>query len=38
VSRWRSILIEAKGRGEKGEGMGDLWRGNKEGEYHLKCK
>jgi hypothetical protein len=32
------ILIEAKGRGKRRNGMGDLWRGNWEGVYNLKCK
>jgi hypothetical protein len=36
VNRWRSTLIEAKGRGE-GDGMGGLWRRNWEGGYHFKC-
>jgi hypothetical protein len=36
VSGWRNSLIEAKERG--GKRMGALWRGNQEGEYHLKCK
>lgn len=28
-----------KGEGEKGNGMGGwLWKGNREGDYHLKCK
>jgi hypothetical protein len=38
VSGWRNTLIEAKYRGERGGGMGDLWRGNREEIYHLKCK
>jgi hypothetical protein len=38
VSGWGSTLIEAKGRGERRDGMGDLWRGNGEGGYHLNCK
>ena len=37
VSGWRSTLIEAKVRGQ-GIGIGELWRGNWEGGYHLKCK
>jgi hypothetical protein len=32
VSGWRSTLIEAKGRGEKGDGMEGLWRRNQEGD------
>jgi hypothetical protein len=33
------MLIEAKGKGERGDGIGDvLWRGNREGGYHLKCE
>jgi hypothetical protein len=24
--------------GGDGGGMGDMWRGNQEREYHLKCK
>jgi hypothetical protein len=40
---WKSTLIEAKGMGKREDGMGwdgmgGLWRGNQEGEYHLKCK
>ena len=27
-----------KGEGERGNGIGDLWKGNLEGEYHLKYK
>jgi hypothetical protein len=38
VNGWRSTLIEAKRREEKGNEMGDWWRGNWEGGYHLKCK
>jgi hypothetical protein len=38
VSGWRSTFIEAKGLGEKEDGMEELWRGNQEGEYYLKCK
>jgi hypothetical protein len=30
VSGWRSTIIEAKGRGEKWNGMGRLRRGNWE--------
>jgi hypothetical protein len=26
-----------RGKGE-GDGMGVVWRGNREGGYHLKCK
>jgi hypothetical protein len=37
-SGWKSTLIEAKGTGGEKVGWGDLWRGNREGEYHLKCK
>jgi hypothetical protein len=37
VSGWKNTLIEEKRR-EMGDGMGDLWRGNLEGENHLKCK
>jgi hypothetical protein len=38
VTGWRSTLIEAKGMGVREDRMGDLWRGNQEGGYHLKCK
>jgi len=38
VSRLRSTIIEAKGRREKENEMWGLWKGNWEGEYHLKCK
>jgi len=38
VSRWRSTPTEAKGIGEIQFGMEWLRRGNREGEYHLKCK
>jgi hypothetical protein len=38
LSGWRSILIETKGKRERGDGMGGLWRGNHEGGYKLKCK
>ena len=34
----RSTLIQAKGMGKREDRMGGLWRGNQEGEYHLKCK
>jgi hypothetical protein len=37
-SGWRSFLIEAKGREEKGGWDGGLWRGNWEGRHHLKFK
>jgi hypothetical protein len=37
MSRWRSTLIEAKGRG-KVELDGGFVKGNWEGGYHLKCK
>jgi hypothetical protein len=34
-----STLIEAKKRGDRGDGMGVLWRGNPwEGVYHWKFK
>jgi hypothetical protein len=33
--RWESTLIEAK---ERGDWMKGLWRGNWEGEHHLKYK
>jgi hypothetical protein len=38
LSGWRSTHKEAKGKGEMRNGMGQLWRGNQEGGYHLKCK
>jgi hypothetical protein len=39
VSRWRSTLIDTKGRKERGDAMGGgLWRVNQEGTYNLKCK
>jgi hypothetical protein len=28
VSKWRSTLIEAKGKREEGDGKDGLWRGN----------
>jgi hypothetical protein len=33
-----STLREAKGREVRVDGMAELWRGNREGRYHLKCK
>jgi hypothetical protein len=36
VSGWRSTLIEATGKAERGHGMEGLLRGNWEGGYHLK--
>jgi hypothetical protein len=38
VNGWKSTLLELKGKGERGNGMRGLWRGNQEGGYHLKCK
>ena len=39
MSGWRSTLIKAKSRGERADGMGGgLWKGNREGRYHLECK
>jgi hypothetical protein len=32
VSGWRSTLIEAEGREERREEMGNLWRGNQKGD------
>jgi hypothetical protein len=37
-SGWRTTLIEAKGRGERGDEIEGLWRGNWVGLYHLNCK
>jgi hypothetical protein len=36
VSGWGSTLRDEKGRGHMG--WGDMWRGNWEGGYHLRCK
>jgi hypothetical protein len=38
VNGWRSILIEAKLKVVRGDGIRGWWRGNWEGGYHLKCK
>ena len=38
MSGQRSTLIESKGSGERENGMRDLWKGNWEVGYHLKCK
>ena len=37
VEGWGSTFIEAKGMGERADGMGLLWRGNQEGGCHLRC-
>jgi hypothetical protein len=38
VNEWRSILIEAKGRGGGTWDGRIFWSCNPEGRYHLKCK
>jgi hypothetical protein len=38
VGKRRSTLKEAKERRKTCDGMGDLWRGKREGGYNLKCK
>jgi hypothetical protein len=38
VGGWGSTLIEAKGKEERADGMGELWRGNWKGGYHLRSK
>jgi len=38
MSGWRSTLIEAEGKGARGDRMGVLWRSSWEGGYHLKYK
>jgi hypothetical protein len=38
VRRWRSTLIEVKGRGEGSDGMGTCGMVTGKGGYHLKCK
>jgi hypothetical protein len=37
VSRWRSTLIEAKGRGKRRADVGCCGGETRKGEYHLKC-
>jgi hypothetical protein len=38
VSGSGSTLIEAKGSEERANVIGDLWMGNREVGYHLRCK
>jgi hypothetical protein len=38
VFGWKSTLIETKMGEERGQRMRELWKGNQEGGYHLKCK
>jgi hypothetical protein len=38
MSEWRSTLIEAKGRVERGMGWRGFLEGNPRRGYHLKCK
>jgi hypothetical protein len=38
VGWWGRSLIEANGREERADMDGDLWRGNLEGGYYLRCK
>jgi hypothetical protein len=35
LSWWKSTLIKARGREERGNEIEDLWRGNWEGGYEM---